>query len=133
MSVVSLPRFHVPRASGFGGNVPLPGAEAHHLRNVLRLKDGAPVHVFDGEGREWSGHVRFVKPSVVQVAIERPVTPAAEPPVRVTLCAAILARDQMDAVMRDATMLGVAAIVPLISAHVSVGKAATRNATAIAR
>jgi 16S rRNA (uracil1498-N3)-methyltransferase len=69
----------------------------------------------------------------VHVRIERAVTPAAEPPVRVTLCAGILGKDQMDAVMRDATMLGVTAIVPMISAHVTVGKAATRNASAVAR
>jgi 16S rRNA (uracil1498-N3)-methyltransferase len=69
----------------------------------------------------------------VTVGLERDVAPVAEPPVKVTLCAAVLKGDQMDAVVRDATMLGVAAIVPTISAHVAVAKAALRSAAAISR
>src|SRR5262245_51772943 len=135
---MSVPRFHVPEGSAFVGtrdigNIPLPADEAHHLRDVLRLKDGAPAHVFDGEGREWSGHVRHATGKRVLVVVDRAVTPAAEPPVHVTLCAAVLGKDPMDALVRDATMLGVAAIVPMMSAHVSVGKAAARNAAAITR
>jgi len=126
-------RFHVPGVSADPGVIDLPADEAHHLRDVVRLKAGEPVHVFDGHGREWAGRVAEVTRRRVTVALERAVTAVAEPPVRVTLCSALLKGDQMDALVRDATMLGVAAIVPVISAHVSVPRAAARSAAAVAR
>ena len=43
------------------------------------------------------------------------VEPAAEPPVAVTLAQAVLKGDKMDDVVRDAVMLGVAAIQPLVT------------------
>jgi 16S rRNA (uracil1498-N3)-methyltransferase len=51
----------------------------------------------------------------------------------VTLYAGLLKGDQMDTVVRDATMIGVTAIVPLMSAHVVVPRRAADSAAAIAR
>ena len=45
-------RFHVPRAAP-GARAFLPEHAAHHAREVLRLRAGAVVCVFDGEGREF--------------------------------------------------------------------------------
>src|SRR5262249_40399920 len=42
---------------------------------------------------------------------------AAEPSVRLTLAQAVLKGDAMDGVVRDATMMGVSAIEPLVSDH----------------
>jgi len=55
------------------------------------------------------------------------VNPAPEPPVRVTLGMALLKGDQMDAVVRDATALGVTAIAPIVSAHVTVPERAWKT------
>ena len=100
--------------------VELSDDEAHHLRHVLRLGVGDEVSVFDGAGHEWMARVEAVKKRGVAVQLGAPVQPASEPPVRVTLAVGILKGDQMDGVVRDATMLGAAAIVPLVSDHVTV-------------
>lgn len=117
---VSVPRFYVPDARPGDEPVTLASDEAHHLTHVLRLGPGADVSVFDGAGREWAGRVASVGKRAATIALGDPVTPAAEPPVRVTLGIALVKSDQMDAVIRDATALGVTAIAPLTTAHVAV-------------
>ncbi|HEY7473525.1 MAG TPA: 16S rRNA (uracil(1498)-N(3))-methyltransferase [Vicinamibacterales bacterium] len=107
-----LPRFYAPAIDGVLAE--LPADEAHHLTRVLRLGDGDDVAVFDGRGSEWRGRVERAGRAVRVRLVER-VTPAAEPRVALTLAQAILKGDGMDAVVRDATMLGVAAIQPLVT------------------
>jgi len=128
-----VPRFHAPDIRDGDARVVLPPDEAHHLRDVLRLRSGDAVHVFDGVGREWAGSVVAAARREVAIDVARAVTPVPEPPVRVTLYAGLLRGDQMDAVVRDATMLGVHAIVPLISGHVAVPKRATGSGAAVTR
>jgi 16S rRNA (uracil1498-N3)-methyltransferase len=108
------------------GSVTLPPDESHHAAHVLRLGVGADVRVFDGAGREWAGRLASVRRSAVTVELAGEVTPVAEPPVRVTVAAGVLKGQQMDAVVRDATMLGAWAIVPLETAHLAAGKKRTR-------
>jgi len=113
--------------------VALPPDEAHHLTHVLRLEAGDDVAVFDGAGHEWRGRVASAGRSTATVELVAAVAPVPEPPVRVTLAMAILKGDQMDAVVRDATALGVAAIVPVDSAHVAVPARARKSEAAIDR
>jgi 16S rRNA (uracil1498-N3)-methyltransferase len=87
---------------------------------VLRLRAGDPVRVFDGRGHEFSGKVDRVSRSAATVTLEEEVTPVPEPSVRLTLVQAVPKGDAMDRIVRDATMLGVAAILPLVSARAEV-------------
>jgi len=112
------PRFFAPDIDVAARVVELPADEAHHLTHVLRLRVGDELAVFDGRGHEWIGRIAAVTRRRVDVELLEPATPVMEPRIRLTLAVAILKGDQMDVVVRDATMLGVAAIVPLISAHV---------------
>jgi 16S rRNA (uracil1498-N3)-methyltransferase len=111
-------RFHAPGA--MPPSVALRDGEAAHLTRVLRLGPGAEIVVFDGEGREWLGRVASVGRTEAVVDLGRPLVPAAEPPVHVTLAVGLLKRDEMDHVVRDATMLGVVRIAPFTSARVVV-------------
>jgi 16S rRNA (uracil1498-N3)-methyltransferase len=94
--------------------------EAHHLTRVLRARAGDAVIAFDGRGREWDARVATVAKDTVTIALASPRTPVPEPTLRVVLGVALLKGDQMDDVVRDATMLGVAAIQPIVSARVVV-------------
>ncbi|MCC7008330.1 MAG: 16S rRNA (uracil(1498)-N(3))-methyltransferase [Acidobacteria bacterium] len=110
-------RLYVPEAAP--PIVSLPAGEAHHVTRVLRLQPGDPVLVFDGRGREWAGHLASVARGGASVALEAERAAVAEPPVTVTLGSGLLKGDRMDAVVRDATALGVSAIVPVVSSHVA--------------
>jgi 16S rRNA (uracil1498-N3)-methyltransferase len=116
-------RFYAP---GFvlQHEVALPEDEAHHLAKVMRLKEGDLVAVFDGAGHEAVACVQKIAGRQVTVkAVEKRVT-AQEPGIALTLAQALLKSDKMDGVIRDAVMLGVAAIQPLATTRIDVPRAA---------
>jgi 16S rRNA (uracil1498-N3)-methyltransferase len=115
-------RFYAPTLRAGDAAVVLPADEGRHLTRVLRLGAGAAVRVFNGRGYECEGRVAALERENVTVAIEREVASAPEAATRITLAQAVLKGDGMDGVIRDAVMLGVAAIVPLVSAHVEGGR-----------
>lgn len=106
------------------------GDDAHRLRDVLRLAPGDPIALFDGRGHEWAGEVIAVTKQQVNVASLEAITPVAEARVPITLAVGVLKGDQMDAVVRDATMLGAAAIIPLRTSHVTVPPKAWKSGAA---
>jgi 16S rRNA (uracil1498-N3)-methyltransferase len=95
--------------------VVLPRGEAEHLARVLRIGVGDTVSVFDGRGREFLARVTAASVRDARVALLSRVQPATEPAVHFTLVQAVLKGDKMDDVVRDAVMLGVAAIQPLVT------------------
>lgn len=123
-------RVHAPLAAP--PSVELTRAEAHHVTQVLRLGVGAEVAVFDGRGREWLGHIVSLTRASVVVDLISVRDPVVEPPVHVTIAVAVLKGGHMDAVVRDATMLGVAEVAPFVSAR-AVVPARGRQASATDR
>jgi 16S rRNA (uracil1498-N3)-methyltransferase len=111
-------RFYAPDAEGGGQLLALSEEEGQHLTRVLRLKEGAPIRLFDGRGREFEAVVDRVSRNKVLVSVgpQQPPT-APEPRVAVTLIQAVLKGDKMDDVVRDAVMMGVSAIQPTVTAR----------------
>ena len=102
----------------------LPRDEAEHLTRVLRLGVGDIVSVFDGRGREFLARVGSAERRAVRVQLMSRVEPAAEPAVALTLAQAVLKGDKMDDVVRDAVMLGAAAVQPIVTKRTEVTVAA---------
>ena len=71
--------------------------------------------VFDGRGHEFLARVASALRRDVRVQILSRVEPAAESGVALTLAQAVLKGDKMDDVIRDAVMLGAAAIQPIVT------------------
>jgi len=113
-------RFYAPDAETVGDLVALPGDEAEHLTRVLRLTTGDRIRVFNGRGLEFSSVVEEARRNTVLVRLETPSLPAPEPTVAITLVQAVLKGDKMDAVVRDAVMLGASAIVPVVTTRTEV-------------
>jgi len=110
-----VPRFFAPGAGQTGDITDLPDDEAQHLTRVLRLKAGSPVRIFNGRGMEFDAVVESVTRSRASVAVGAARAPAPEPRVAVTLAQAVLKGDKMDDVVRDAVMMGAAAIQPIVT------------------
>lgn len=111
------PRFYAPDAASGAIVLDLPPDEARHLSRVLRLRAGADVTLFDGAGHEFLARVERVTRAGVRVRIVEPREAASEPKVSLTLVQAVLKGEHMDRVVRDAVMMGVAAIQPVATAH----------------
>jgi len=108
-------RFFAPALDPGDETVTLPRDESEHLTRVLRLGPGDTVSVFDGRGREWLARVQGGARREVRVQLLSAIQPPPEPHVHLTLAAAVLKGDRMDEVIRDAVMLGVSAIQPLVT------------------
>ena len=125
-----LPRFLADAIDANDGTARLGGDEARHLSQVLRLGVGDEVAVFDGAGREFHARVERVARDAVEVRLIAEAQAAAEPAVRLTLAQAALKGEKMDDVVRDATMMGVSAVEPLltanVAAHLKAGRAPDR-------
>ena len=108
-------RFFAPTLDPGDELVALPREEGEHLTRVLRLGVGDTVAVFDGRGREFVARVASAVRRDVRLQIVSPAAAAEEPQVALTLAQAVLKTDKMDEVVRDAVMLGVSAIQPIVT------------------
>jgi 16S rRNA (uracil1498-N3)-methyltransferase len=97
--------------------VSLPEHAAHHAREVLRLRAGAPVHVFDGAGAEFEAVLDSVTRRDVTARIGRAVAARPESPLRLVLALSPLKGDRMELVIQKATELGVAEVWPVVTAR----------------
>jgi 16S rRNA (uracil1498-N3)-methyltransferase len=91
----------------------LSAEEAHHALNVLRLKTGDSLNVFDGRGHEAQCRIAEIAGNSVRLTMLQHTT---TPPLRwrITLAQAIPKRN-MELIVQKATELGVAVIAPLMS------------------
>jgi 16S rRNA (uracil1498-N3)-methyltransferase len=125
---VSYARFFAPAAGATGDRILLPVDEAEHLTRVLRLSSGDRVRIFNGRGAEFEAVVDAADRDSVRLRVGAPCSPAPEPRVAITLAQAVLKGDKMDDVVRDAVMIGVAAIQPIVTARTEISIAALTRA-----
>jgi 16S rRNA (uracil1498-N3)-methyltransferase len=110
------PRFHVPEAAP-GARLSLPEHSAHHAREVLRLRSGMSVRIFDGAGQEFEATLDVVRRDEVSARLGGLVPARPESPLHLTLALSPLKGDRMELVIQKATELGVTAIRPVITAR----------------
>ncbi len=94
----------------------LAGDEHHHLAIVLRARPGDPVTLFDGGGGEVDARVLRIERAETELELgaRRSVAVAAAP---ITLLCAIPRGSRMDLLVQKTVEVGVAAIVPLLTAR----------------
>lgn len=117
-------RFYAPPASfaDEGRRVVLSAEETRHLRDVLRVREGEEVCVFDGEGREFLCRVGAAsrgREATLEVR-ERVEPPRPESPLALTLAVALLKGEKFDMVVQKATELGAASITPVVTRRADV-------------
>jgi 16S rRNA (uracil1498-N3)-methyltransferase len=105
-------RFYWPPEDAREGRLRLRGREAHHARNVLRIRAGDRLVLLDGAGSEFLCQVSEPSREELRLALleKRTVAPL---PWQITLLQAVPKGKLMEAIIQKATELGVARIVPL--------------------
>ncbi len=88
---------------------------AHYARSVLRLKNDAPIILFNGTGGEFFGKVVEVSRKLVRVELENFVERSVESHLKIHLGLGISRGDRMDFSVQKAVELGATSITPLIT------------------
>lgn len=108
-----MPRLYVPAALAPGARVALPEGPARHVSRVLRMSEGAPLVLFDGQGWEAGALLEEAGRKRTVARVECVWPGEGESPLAVHLGQAISKGDRMDYAIQKAVELGVAAITPL--------------------
>ena len=95
--------------------VVLDATRARRLRQVLRLRAGAELHVFDGLGHERKATLEVADATTARVQLGATVPALPEPAVPVTLSCAFPRGERGDWLVEKATELGVASFVAMAS------------------
>src|SRR5919198_3556215 len=122
-----LPRFLATEIDLAAGTASLSAVESHHLTHVLRLRAGDEVAIFAGAGREFRARIDRVSREGASLRLLDEISAPPEPAVRLTLAQAVLKGDRMDDVVRDATMMGVSAIEPIVTERTTASVRALRQ------
>ena len=130
---MSVHRFFAPALDPGDDLVDLPRDEAEHLTRVLRLGVGDTVAVFNGRGVEFLARVTSAARRDARVQLLSRVDAAPESSTPLTLVQAVLKGDKMDDVVRDAVMLGVAAVQPIVTKRAEVTVAALLRGARVER
>ena len=107
-------RFYISPENWNPDGLSLSGAEAHHARDVLRMKRGDRAVLFNGRGREITAEIVDLAGDEVRL---RKLRETETPPLRcrINLGQAIPKGKNMDLIVQKAVEIGAAEIAPLIS------------------
>ena len=88
---------------------------SHYLSNVLRMKVGSVIQLFNNNDGEFLGTIVTAKKYSLAVTLTSKVSTVVEEPVKIHLAASISKGDRMDYVIQKSVELGVSQITPIFS------------------
>ncbi|HWT11742.1 MAG TPA: 16S rRNA (uracil(1498)-N(3))-methyltransferase [Allosphingosinicella sp.] len=112
--LASSPRLYVEETLALGTMLTLEGPPANYLANVLRLKPGSQVKLFDDRTGEWLGELVAGGKKRATLAVTRHLRPR-EPVPDLWLLFAPIKRGRIDWLVEKATELGAARLVPVVT------------------
>ena len=112
-------RFYVSPENWNPCALALAGSEAHHARDVLRMKRGEKLVLFNGRGREITAEILDLSGDEIRL---RKLHEAETPPLRcrIVLGQAIPKGKNMELIVQKAVEIGAAKIAPIISDRIVV-------------
>ena len=112
---ITAPRLYVDAPLRQNQTVAVAPKQAHYLRHVMRLRDGAELLVFNGRDGEWQARLQTGdKKSLYLVAREK-TRPQAAADGKIWVLAALIKRDRLDYMAQKATEMGVGRLLPIIT------------------
>lgn len=108
-------RFFIASSQVNGQQVFLAGEQARQIYQVLRLRPGHTIEVFDNGGWEYAVVLETVTADRVSGAVRAKTPVAAEPAIQVTLYQSTLKKDNFEWILQKGTELGITSFVPVVS------------------
>jgi 16S rRNA (uracil1498-N3)-methyltransferase len=115
-----IPRIFTPQSLTTGAAIQLEESASRHLSQVLRMQEGRPLIVFNGEGGEFSASIQQINKKNVSIVLGEFTQENRESPLQLELAIGISRGERMDWVLQKATELGVTRIIPLLTERTEV-------------
>lgn len=109
-------RLYVAAHLAAGRRIDPDDSQSNYLCNVLRLKPGQAVHLFNGRDGEWRARLEAIGRRSVALAIEAQVRPQHGGP-DVHYLFAPLKRSRLDYMVQKAVEMGVSRLCPVLTRH----------------
>jgi len=110
-----IPRIYHPDPIFVDQHLPLTAEACKHLLTVLRLKDGHPIILFNGDGNEYTASLRVESKRNATAFIEAQLAISVESALPIHLGQGISKGERMDFVLQKSVELGVSEITPIIT------------------
>jgi len=120
ISTMRIPRFYCPELTPDLDVLPLSDAAHRHAVQVLRLKQGDHLAVFDGQGLEYQAVLEQISKRQSTIKLLEQVVDNKESPLKITLLQSISRGERMDYALQKAVELGVTRIIPVITERCNV-------------
>lgn len=117
-----LPRLYIDRAFTANATINLETAQAHYLKNVLRLKPGDFVRLFNGHDGEWLAPVKAFEKTECIVTLKGKIREQPPKPMEMHLLFAPIKKDRMDFLIEKAVELGATDLHPVLTNRTEVRK-----------
>ena len=110
----STPRLFVDETLSEGSEIRIEGGQAHYLLHVMRLKEGAPVKLFDDRTGEYLATVTATGKRDLVLTIEGKLREREAAP-DLWLCQSLIKKDRLDWIAEKSCELGIARFVPVLT------------------
>lgn len=108
----STPRLFVDELLTEGAELRIEGGQAHYLLNVMRMKYGAPVKLFDDRSGEYLAVVTATGKRDLVLTVQGKLRDRLPSP-DLWLCQALIKKDRLDWIAEKSCELGIARFVPV--------------------
>ena len=108
-------RFFIDKKNISDKQVIIIDSRVHQIRDVLRMKTGDDIIVFDNTGYEYQVSLINISPDKVVGEIMHKKQSEAEPKTQITLFQSLLAREKFELVLQKCTEVGVESFVPIVT------------------
>jgi 16S rRNA (uracil1498-N3)-methyltransferase len=124
---LTIPRIYSPDALENKTTCELGPDNLKYLKQVMRLKQGDKINIFDGFGREFEAVIKGFSTKTVFIELGK-IIPPADKKIRITLAQAIPKAGKLDTIVKSAAELGADVIIPFDAAR-SVGRIADEKSS----
>ncbi len=118
---IRTPRLYVDAPLGAGMALSLQGPQAHYLLNVLRLKPGDPVLLFNGRDGEWRARLTSATKRAASFSVEER-TRSQPAPADLHYWFAPLKHLRLDYMAQKAVEMGASRLQPVMTRHTQAGR-----------
>lgn len=94
--------------------------QAHYLKDVLRVKPGEKIMLFDEKGDEYAAEIKDLLPESIALSLKPALARSRPGNLKFTIACAIAKKSKMDDIVDKLTQLGAERIIPLQTERVVV-------------